>query len=239
MFIKNREYDIAIAHRSKDELVAQRQVFVEKREEIQKQLDEVDKQIETFNERIQQSDEVINELENSSEVPILMFHIDESEYYTSRTWPYGIEYHIDAYKTDIYYLPELDRLFTKRYIPKKHKDYYQKNQACTKKSGIELLPNTIDMRKYFSEFGLPGHKEYDEPSSTDINSVYFYEIYFALEAISDKIKEIIEGYGIQTAQDFRDVVYELMEKGEFDHLGDDYCMKIKEGESQESNIAID
>ena len=232
MFVENRKLDIAIAKRKRDEIVSQRQSLVAEREEIQKQLDLID-------DKLFHSIEEVNKLENSSEVPILMFHIDESVRYTSRTWPYDMEYHIDAYKTDIYYLPELDCLFTKRYIPKKHKDYYQKNQACTKKSGIELLPNTIDMRKYFSEFGLPGHKEYDEPSFTDINSVYFYEVYFALEAISDKIKEIIEGYGIQTAQDFRDVVYELMEKGEFDHLGDDYCMKIKEGESQESNIAID
>ena len=229
MFIENRELDIAIAKRKRDEIVSQRQSLVAEREEIQKQLDLID-------DKLFHSIEEVNKLENSSEVPILMFHIDESLLYTSRKWPFDIEYHIDAYKNDIYYLPEHDRLYTKRYIPEKHKDFYQNNQKCLKKSGIEFLPNTIDMRKYFSEFIVPGHKEYFEPSFTDRDSINYIEIQCALDVLRDKIKSMIAYYGIETAQDFRDVIYELMDMGEFNHLEDDYYKKLEEEEVQENNL---
>ena len=72
-----------------------------------------------------------------SAMPILMFHYVQNVYFKDTL--------VDSYKCNIYWSHDFDCLC-------------MQYGAVDKK--LELYPGTIDMRKYFKDFGIPGHIDF-------------------------------------------------------------------------------
>lgn len=115
--------------------------------------------------------------ESISELPILLFQVDET-----LPMPDDGDFEYEC----IYYCPDLDDI-TYRIT----------------RSRKELLPNTLDLRSMFVNFGMPEHVW---PGRPDYNIVYE-----AVAVLKERIEEIFKNNEINSWNDLRDHLKNLKE----------------------------
>ncbi|MCI8446548.1 MAG: hypothetical protein HFH31_03525 [Bacilli bacterium] len=122
--------------------------------------------------------------ENTSELPILLFLVNQTLPMPDDEYDYQYEY--------IYYCPDLDdiKCFTK----------HRKN---------EFLPNTIDLRAQFESLGMP-----KRVWPADAYNQYFSIVMQATSILESQIEELFQSNGINSWSDLGKLLTkEIEEKG--------------------------